>query len=87
MSRVPLLYLQWVPPPKRQHLPGADEALARVIAAHAKMRSNEEARAEAARERADAINLSIDLGLTLEEIGKHLGGVSRERVRQMRTAK
>lgn len=86
-SRHPLCDDGDVAPPKKQRKPGVDEAVAEVIIANAEMRATEDERAAAARRRADAINRSLDLGATLKEIGEKLGGLSVERVRQMRTAR
>jgi hypothetical protein len=58
-----------------------------VVAAHDAMRAAEAERAKARQRRAEAIARSLELGLTLNEIGRHLGGVSVERVRQMRAVK
>lgn len=83
MSREVLSKTARVAAPKKQRKPGAEEALADALAAHALMREDEEARAVHKRQRAEAIARGLDLGLTLKDLGEAFG-VGIERIRQMK---
>lgn len=85
-SREVLGHTGRVAAPKKQRKPGADEAKARALAAHAKMRAAEEMRAEGRAERAVAITEGLELGLTLKELAEAFG-VGIERIRQMKEGK
>lgn len=58
--------------------------MADVTAAHERMRAAELARALAAQQRAEAIRRALEQGLTLAEIGRRLGGLSAQRIAQMK---